>query len=82
MTVNALTNGQAHDDAPDRSSPLVDRSSPLVPPHIAWPLFVVLLLAMSVSAALFTAYMANSDGGVELVDGAPHAPSSEPEGDR
>lgn len=46
------------------------RKPPLVPPHIAWPLFIVLLLLMSVGAALFTAYMAHSDGGVQLVEGA------------
>lgn len=48
------------------------RRTPLVPPHIAWPLFIVLLLAMSVGAALFTAYMAQSDGGVVLVEDAPY----------
>lgn len=48
----------------------MDRRPPLLPPHIAWPLLIVLLLSLSVGAALFTAYMANSDGGVELVDDA------------
>jgi len=49
------------------------RREPLVPPHVAWPLFVVLLLSMSVGMAVFTAVMANSDGGAQLVEDAPYA---------
>lgn len=60
MNEPIASNGHARSERP-----------PLVPPHIAWPLFIVFLLALSVGAALFTAYMANSDGGVELVDDAP-----------
>ncbi|NNF59119.1 MAG: hypothetical protein HKN04_12865 [Rhodothermaceae bacterium] len=65
------SNGQsAHSVGPTRPPPLV-------PPHVAWPLFVVLLLAMSVGAALFTAYMANSDGGVQLVEGSDYSPDDD-----
>ena len=48
-----------------------DRRPPLIPPHIGWPLLVVLLLAMSIGAAVFTVYAAMSDGGVQLVEDAP-----------
>ena len=56
-----------------------DRRPPLVPSHIAWPAFVVLLLAMSVAAAVVTVIAARSDGGPRLVDTteaerAPEAP--------
>ena len=46
-----------------------DAPRPLIPPHIAWPLFVVLLLAMSVAAAITTAVLSQSDGGAQVVDG-------------
>ena len=48
-----------------------DRPPPLIPPHIGWPLLVVLLLAMSLTAAGITVYFATSDGGVQLVEDAP-----------
>lgn len=54
-----------------------ERKPSLVPAHIAWPLFVVLLLAMSVGAALFTAYMAHSDGGVQVVEGSDYSPDAD-----
>ncbi|MEL6444054.1 MAG: hypothetical protein AAF089_07210 [Bacteroidota bacterium] len=59
------SNGHTPHEAPRRD---------LIPPHIAWPLFVVLLLAMSVTAALYTAYMANVDGGVTVVESSEYAP--------
>lgn len=40
-----------------------DRRPPLVPSHIAWPAFIVLLLAMSIGAAVVTVIAARSDGG-------------------
>ncbi|WP_457653977.1 FixH family protein [Rhodocaloribacter sp.] len=40
----------------------------LLPPHIAWPLFVVTLLVMGVSVAVGTLVMANSDGGAQVVE--------------
>ena len=55
----------------DLPRPDGDRRPPLIPPHIGWPLLVILLLAMSVGAAVFTVYAAMSDGGVQLVDDAP-----------
>ena len=48
-----------------------DRRPPLVPPHVAWPAFIVLLLAISISAAVITLIAARSDGGVRLVETAP-----------
>ena len=45
-----------------------DRRPPLVPPHVAWPAFVVLLLAVSVAAAVATVIAARSDGGARLVE--------------
>lgn len=47
------------------------RTPPLIPPHIGWPLLVVLLLMMSLTAAGVTVYFATSDGGVQLVEDAP-----------
>ena len=46
----------------------------LVPPHIAWPLFIVLLLLMSVGAAAVTFWAAKSDGGAQVVEGSEYAP--------
>ncbi len=40
----------------------------LLPPHIAWPLFVVTLLVMGVSVAVGTLVLANSDGGAQVVE--------------
>ena len=45
-----------------------DRPPPRIPSHIAWPLFVVLLLAMSVTAATVTVLAARSDGGAQVVE--------------
>ncbi len=52
-------------------TPPPDRRPPLVPSHIAWPAFIVLLLAISVGAAVVTVIAARSDGGVRLVETAP-----------
>ena len=51
-----------------------DRKPPLVPSHIAWPGFVVLLLLLSITAAVVTFRAARSDGGArpaEVVGTAP-----------
>lgn len=45
-----------------------DRPAPLIPPHIGWPLFIVLLLLMSVVAGVGTAVLANSDGGARPIE--------------
>ncbi len=45
-----------------------DRRPPIIPSHIAWPAFVVLLLALSVGAAVVTLIAARSDGGPRLVE--------------
>jgi len=60
------TNG--HADTPARTPPLL-------PPHVAWPLFVVLLLAISVGAAAVTVVAAYSDGGAQIVEGSPYDPN-------
>ena len=44
----------------------------LIPPHIAWPLFVVALLLMSITAATITVIAANSDGGVQVIETSPY----------
>lgn len=44
-----------------------DRPPPLIPSHIAWPAFIVLLLALSVGAAVVTVIAARSDGGAKLL---------------
>ncbi|GAB5518468.1 MAG: hypothetical protein RhofKO_07190 [Rhodothermales bacterium] len=40
---------------------------PLFPPHIAWPTFIVSLLAASVGAGVWTVIQANSFGKAEVV---------------
>ncbi|MEM1115201.1 MAG: hypothetical protein AAF845_18795 [Bacteroidota bacterium] len=52
---------------PDLPEP-ADRRPPLVPPHIAWPAFIVFLLAISITMAVATFVIAKSDGGPRLVD--------------
>lgn len=42
---------------------------PALPPHIAWPLFVVALLGMSLMAGAYTVVAAYSDGGPQVVEG-------------
>lgn len=49
------------------------RRPPLVPPHIAWPAFIVFLLAISVTMAVVTVIAARSDGGARLLDADPPA---------
>lgn len=45
-----------------------DRPPPLIPSHVAWPMFIVLLLAISLTAVVVTVVAARSDGGVRLVE--------------
>lgn len=45
-----------------------DRKPPLVPPHIAWPAFVVFLLAISITMAFVTLMAARSDGGARHME--------------
>lgn len=40
---------------------------PRIPPHVAWPAFVVLLLLLSVGVSMAALWAANSDGGAILV---------------
>ncbi len=47
------------------------RRPPLIPPHIGWPLLVVMLLLMSLVAGIVTVIASRSDGGVRLVETPP-----------
>ncbi len=44
-------------------TPDPDRPPPLIPSHIAWPAFVVFLLAVTVTMVAVTVVAARSDGG-------------------
>ena len=50
-----------------------DRRPPLVPSHVAWPGFVVLLLVISLCAVVVTVRASQSDGGVRMVETTPVA---------
>lgn len=39
-----------------------------LPPHIAWPAFVIFILGIGVSSGAYTFYQANKDGGVAHID--------------
>lgn len=39
------------------------RKSNPVPPHIAWPMFVIILLLVGIGSAFFALWAAHSDGG-------------------
>lgn len=58
------TNGHTH--GPDEPKP--ERRPPLVPPHIAWPAFIVALLLIGVGSAFQALFAARSDGGARVVD--------------
>ena len=45
-----------------------DRPPPLIPSHIAWPGFVVVLLLLSITAAAVTVMAARSDGGARSAE--------------
>lgn len=48
---------------------MADRTSrPLIPPHIGWPLLVVLLLTMSVGTVTTMVLASRSDGGAQVID--------------
>ena len=42
-----------------------------MPPHVAWPAFIVFLLAVSITMAAVTVIAATSDGGARLVEEVP-----------
>lgn len=44
------------------------RRPPLVPSHIAWPAFIVFLLAISIGMAVATVIAARADGGARPVE--------------
>jgi hypothetical protein len=62
------------DRRPD-SPPAPNERKPLLPPHVAWPLFIVFLLLVSISAAAVTVVAACSDGGAQVVAGSDYAPN-------
>ena len=51
---------------------------PLIPPHVAWPGFVVFLLAISITMALVTAMAARSDGGARHVEAPTEQTTEQP----
>lgn len=53
-----------------------DRPPPIIPSHVVWPGFVVLLLVISLCAVIVTVRASRSDGGVRLVETA--APAQAP----
>ncbi len=48
--------------------PEPERRPPLVPSHIAWPAFVVFLLAITIAMVAITVTAARSDGGARPVE--------------
>lgn len=62
---NGHTNGPADAQAAS-GEPL--RKKPLIPPHIAWPGFVIALLLLSIGSAFQAFFAANSDGGAQVVE--------------
>jgi nitrogen fixation protein FixH len=48
--------------------PAAPRRKPLVPPHIAWPAFVVCLLLLGIGSAFEALFAARSDGGAKIVE--------------
>ncbi len=47
-----------------------DRRPPIIPSHVAWPAFIVFLLAISITMAAVTLVAALSDGGARLTSEA------------
>jgi hypothetical protein len=45
-----------------------ERPPPLIPSHIAWPGFIVLLLVISIVSVAVTVYVARLDGGARPVE--------------
>lgn len=43
-------------------------SASRIPPHVAWPLFVVLLLVIGVGSSLAIVFAARSDGGAKVIE--------------
>ena len=42
--------------------------TPQVPPHVGWPLLVILLLLVGIGSALAVLYAAHSDGGAQILE--------------
>ncbi|MGB3542737.1 hypothetical protein [Rubrivirga sp.] len=51
---------------PDSDRP--DRRPPLIPSNVAWPAFIVFLLAISITMAVTTFIVAQSDGGARHIE--------------
>lgn len=58
-------NGNGHASHDEDEAP---RKKPLVPPHIAWPAFVVALLLVGIGSAFNALFAARSDGGAQIVE--------------
>lgn len=54
--------------SPSRLTRPIRMRIPTLPPHIGWPLLVVSLLSISITASVYTLFAAQSDGGPEVVD--------------
>jgi nitrogen fixation protein FixH len=59
-------NGSPDGHASDASDK--PRKKPLVPPHIAWPAFIIALLLLSIGSAFQALFAARSDGGAQVVE--------------
>lgn len=58
-------NGNGHASPEEDAAP---RKKPLVPPHIAWPAFVIALLLLGIGSAFQALFAARSDGGAQVVE--------------
>ncbi|MDX1529932.1 MAG: FixH family protein [Rhodothermales bacterium] len=63
-----MSDSQHRTDGPAGSAEKSERRPPLIPPHIAWPGVVVLLLGATVLSMTGVLMAANSDGGVAVVE--------------
>lgn len=61
-------NGNGSPDGHASDEPSEPRKEPLVPPHIAWPAFVVALLLLGIGSAFEALFAARSDGGAQIVE--------------
>jgi nitrogen fixation protein FixH len=55
-------------DGASGDPPQPSKKQPLVPPHIAWPAFVIALLLLGIGSAFQALFAARSDGGAQIVE--------------
>lgn len=63
---DSLPGGDGHASHEPPAGP--PRKKPLVPPHIAWPAFVIALLLLGIGSAFEALFAARSDGGAQIVE--------------